>query len=314
MNHLWLAFSLAGMAVTAALTSAAVGIAFAAGRGALTRLAPAAQARLLLAAALAPALVSAMLLSAWASDVAFGGGHHRCAQHLGAALPAAAVRGLACLLAARLTWAALRTGARLRRARAARRALDAAATRRADGVAVLPFAQPQAFVLGCVRPTLYVSRGLFAVSGRRGSQAVLAHERAHARRRDPLRRLIASLALALHLPGVAAALERALGRAQELAADAEAAGVLGGDGVRIAEVLVRLARLRAVRPAAAVGWHGGDGDLSARVAALLDGGARPDRPRAAAFAAVAVLAWLAALLAAAPLHQAGEALLALLAR
>src|SRR5262249_37823891 len=97
--------------------------------------------------------------------------------------------------------------------------------------------------------------------------SVLAHDGARGAGRDPLRRLIASLGLVLHLPGIAHLLDRLLTRSQEMAADADAARVVG-DRVRVAESLVRFARLRG--PSRAVAVEFGRGDLEARVKELLD--------------------------------------------
>jgi Zn-dependent protease with chaperone function len=310
MNAGFALLCVAALAAVAGLASALVGALLVATSRLLARRAPAAQARLLLAAAVAPAFAAVALVSAWVVDIhVLGCSAHQCAHDHRAPLPGAVASLLAAGLAARVAWAAGRAGAGVVRTRAVRRALDALAVRGPGGCALLPLAEPQAFVLGLLRPRVYVSRGLLAAAP--SVESVLAHEAAHARRRDPLRRLCASLALALHLPGVGAALERALARAQELAADAEAAGAVG-DAPRIAEALVRLARLRVAPPAVAVGWHGGADELAARVDALLDERVRPDRPRAAALAGAALLGWGAALVAADPLHRGAELLLRLL--
>src|SRR5262249_17659102 len=135
------------------------------------------------------------------------------------------------------------------------------------GCLVLPIEEPQAYVLGILKPRVYVSQGLLEQANEDDLASVLAHERAHAARRDPLRRLIASLGLVLHLPGIAHLLGRLLTRTQEMAADADAARVVG-DRVRVAESLVRFARLRG--PSRAVAVEFGSGDLEARVKELLD--------------------------------------------
>jgi beta-lactamase regulating signal transducer with metallopeptidase domain len=128
------------------------------------------------------------------------------------------------------------------RARAVRRQLIESASARIGMATVLPLGEPVAFVVGFLRPTLFVSTGLLARPADEVA-AVLAHERAHAARLDPLRRLVANVVLAFHLPGIADALERRLGITQEMAADACAADELG-DPIRVAETLVSVARAR----------------------------------------------------------------------
>ena len=58
-------------------------------------------------------------------------------------------------------------------------------------------------VRGVLRPRVVVSRDLLRAVDTESMAAIVAHERAHSRRRDPLRRLLASLLLAFHLPPVA---------------------------------------------------------------------------------------------------------------
>lgn len=63
---------------------------------------------------------------------------------------------------------------------------------------VVPFrllasAEPIAFTAGLLRPRIFLSRGLFASLSREEQNAVLAHEIAHARRRDPLRCFVVQL-------------------------------------------------------------------------------------------------------------------------
>ena len=55
------------------------------------------------------------------------------------------------------------------------------------GAVVVPDAQPRAFCAGLLRPRVYVSAGAVALLDEAALDAVLAHERHHARRRDPLR-------------------------------------------------------------------------------------------------------------------------------
>lgn len=131
---------------------------------------------------------------------------------------------------------------------------------------VLPSDEPQAFVLGTLRPRIHVSRGLLAL-GRDVVEAVLAHECVHVRRRDLLWRALYPLLCMGHLPAVSAALRARLHATQELAADAEAAETLREGRLKIAEALIVLAKIqRAPAPGISI-THG---DLEARVRALLE--------------------------------------------
>ena len=89
----------------------------------------------------------------------------------------------------------------------------------AEGVLVIEDARPRAFCAGLVRPRVYVTTGALAILDEESVEAVLAHERHHARRRDPLR-LAASRVLAralFFLPGLAE-----LGRGREALAEINA--------------------------------------------------------------------------------------------
>ena len=125
-------------------------------------------------------------------------------------------------------------------------------------------------MLGYVRPTLFVSRGLLAAEHRPHLAAVLAHERAHVRRADALRSLIATAGLAFHLPWIARALHDRLARAQEMAADFDAARAVG-DRSQVAQALVHFARAQLQAPRGALAF--GASDVELRVRGLLD-----DRP------------------------------------
>lgn len=79
--------------------------------------------------------------------------------------------------------------------RAARAVCDGAARRSIAGeqVVVLPDSVPRAFCVGLLRPAIVVSSGTIGQLAEREIEAVVAHEAAHVRRRDPLR--IAALAI-----------------------------------------------------------------------------------------------------------------------
>jgi Zn-dependent protease with chaperone function len=280
------------------------------GRRRLRGLAPAAQSRVLLAASLAPALVSSAMMAAMIFDLAV----RRCGAHLcllygsaGVSPLGAALSGLLAVRLGRQGWAAFRA---LRHTRSTARTLESVASPGDAGSRIVPVDEPQAFVVGLLRPRMYLSEGLLRRTDPRDLKSVMEHERSHIRRRDPLRRLIASLGLAFHLPGIASAIERRLAATQESAADADAARVLG-DPPRIAEALVKLARLRVARLPLAVGLLGSD--VESRVRELLSPAARPDRPAPGLLIGVATIGFAAALLVADPIHTAFESLVRLLA-
>jgi Zn-dependent protease with chaperone function len=227
----------------------------------------------IITAALAPAF-------GWVADHCHAGGHqhahpHICGHHE-TGLPALSILLLAGALALRTLVSAART-AKLLTSSWRVLELAGASSERDDlhAVCILPLAQPQAFVMGVFRPRIFVTRGLLAL-GPAYTNAVLAHERAHLRRADGLRRLVATLASTLHLPGVARSLERRLAHTQEMAADEEAATELGSR-TALADALVAISRknLGAARggtPAMATAFTGSNlagSNVEARVQALL---------------------------------------------
>lgn len=281
----------AATAVVCFATSALVALALRVLREPLSRLTKAAEARVLLGATLLPLIVGAAVMPAalapsfgWIADHCQGTRDehdhpHICAAHHVETLPGWALIALASVLLARVGVQAGQSGRDALGAWRAARALARVASREPGVDArVLPFDEPQAFVIGALAPELFVTRGLIRSEHRTHLDAVLAHERAHVRRRDPLRRLLARLTSSLHLPGVARALELRLARAHEMAADAEAARVLGS-ACRVADALVQLTRAHGARPAPADAMAFGGSDLEARVRTLLDERPRQDRPR-----------------------------------
>jgi hypothetical protein len=93
------------------------------------------------------------------------------------------------------------------------------------GAMLIADAQPRAFCAGLLRPRVYVSTGAVAVLDDAALSAVLAHERHHARRHDPLRLAVGRiLARALFfLPELGDLVERQQALA-ELSADESAVG------------------------------------------------------------------------------------------
>jgi Zn-dependent protease with chaperone function len=166
---------------------------------------------------------------------------------------------------------------------------------------------------GLVRPLVLVSTGLRSRLAPAHAEAVLAHERAHARRRDPLRLVAVALLGAAYAPGSRRLLLADAALACEEAAD-EAAAEAVGDRTVVAEAIVAVERLlgdRAHHVGLAVGMTGCATEV--RVEALLRDPVRPAPAAASRRIAWAVLA-AGALLGAAEIHHLTESLLDLIAR
>ena len=176
----------------------------------------------------------------------------------------------------------------------------------------VPSAVPLSVTAGLFRPVVLVSTGLEARLSPEHLAVVLAHERAHAERRDPLRVAAASVLCALHLPGARRLLLADLTLACEQAADDEAARAVG-DRLQVAEALLSVERVLGQSPtgfAAAMGMDGGS--AAARVENLL---AEPDPVvRSPSRVVLWMAATLAAVLLASTLHHVTETLLEVVAR
>ena len=146
------------------------------------------------------------------------------------------------------------------------------------GVAVRVIAdgRPRAFCHGLLRPQIFVSSGTLAALGHTELKALLAHERHHARRRDPLRFAVARVlgGALFFLPALPALLERYTDEA-ELAAD-EAALREGQNVAALAAALL------------AFDERGG-GVHPARVDRLLGDGVDLRVPRASVLATAAII-------------------------
>jgi Zn-dependent protease with chaperone function len=255
----------------------------------IERLAPAAQARLYLLAALLPFLASVAVLTAvlapyfgWITDHCgiLGDPHahpHICAEHHVVVWPAIPLLALAFIVTSRFLLTVARRSYALLLGQVTRRTLDRASIQGEEpGVRVLPFEEAQAFVLGLFRPTLYITQGLISGPESHHLQAVMAHERAHLRRLDSLRRFLAGIGLSFHLPGIAHWITRCLTQAQEMAADDVAAEAVGSRR-RVARALVALARSRCGVPQSAFAFSGSDVEL--RVVQLMDARTFRDWPK-----------------------------------
>jgi Zn-dependent protease with chaperone function len=295
------------LALGVLLASSLVGAALMAGRRRLARLEPSAQSRIALAAAVAPAFLGAVFVGGASYDRVLSGPADFCLHLQDSAPPSLILLLSVAILAGRVLTYGIHTIVVILRAVRLSLVLSGASSKALMGCLVLPVEAPQAYVLGILKPRVYVSQGLLEQTNEDDLAPVLAHERAHAARRDPLRRLIASAGLVLHLPGIAHLLNRLLTRTQEMAADADAARTVG-DRVRVAEALGRFARLQG--PVRAAAMEFGSGDLEARVRELLD----PHQCRglsAVALVGGSAAVCLLALFAAHGLHYLAQALLRL---
>jgi Zn-dependent protease with chaperone function len=131
---------------------------------------------------------------------------------------------------------------------------------------LVPLPTPRAFLVGWLYPSLVVDPRLWHALDPVARRALLAHEEAHLRRRDPSTLWTVRLLGALGPQPVANALARVWLERAEHRADAIAAHAVGSPMI-VAETLVRCARLGAT-PDLAVSWTGGR--VERRVRALLD--------------------------------------------
>lgn len=176
------------------------------------------------------------------------------------------------------------------------------------GYAVADSEAPLALTAGLRRPQVFVTTGLLRDIDSLSQRAILAHETAHVHRRDPLRKLLAELLAAAHVPGIRRMLLGDMCLACEEACDDEAALAIG-DRTVVAMALVRLSRLAEQMPARAtpLAARFGDTSIGIRVQALLDPPKRPPimpRMSVSVVAAVVVTAVLME-----PLHHVTEMLL-----
>lgn len=173
------------------------------------------------------------------------------------ALPDVTVTSVVALTLGSGAFAVLLLGARsaLRQMRATRRfvaSLDVVGPA-PDGpprTFVFADAVPDAFCAGLLRPRIFVSSGALQTLGREELRAVLAHERHHARSRDPLRLLIARTLRdgLFFLPGMNELAERYAALA-EVAADGAAVDANGGDRRSLAAALLAFDRASVSSPA-----------------------------------------------------------------
>ena len=135
-----------------------------------------------------------------------------------------------------------------------------------DDVRVLDRPEPIALTVGWFAPTILVSRGLLDAASPSTMDAVIAHERAHVRRRHTMHAFADRWVASLLPRRVGQHLVDVLTLAREQRCDADAAQAVGSR-VAVARALTEVARLN--RDAPRVGASIDGGDLAARVRALL---------------------------------------------
>ena len=181
-----------------------------------------------------------------------------------------------------------------------------------DESGFIPSSAPLSVTAGLFRPLVLVSTGLRERLRPDLLTVVMEHERAHARRRDPLRLVTAALLSAGHLPGTRRLLLSDLALACEQAADEDAAKAVG-DRVRVAEAIVAVERVSGSRQgglAAAMGMGGAS--TVARVEELLREPPKGKSPLL--YGVLWGVAAVSAVLLASTLHHLTETLLEVLAR
>jgi beta-lactamase regulating signal transducer with metallopeptidase domain len=264
----------------------------------------------LLAALAAPLLIAAAVASAGGAGL--WAALHACAR-VGATL-----LSLPALLALALAASMLVLGLRhlLRQALLGVRALDLlgrhavapppdarrAAERLGARLVVVDLPERLACCIGLLRPRVVVSLALVETLGRAPLEAVLTHEVSHARRRDPLRQVLAhAAAKALWFAPLAVALAAHQRLRNELAADRAAERRAGRRALAEALLSLHTTRPAAASPAIA----GGATFLDHRIDALIDGAPTPELalprgPLVASLAGVVLAALLLAVTVAAP--------------
>lgn len=127
--------------------------------------------------------------------------------------------------------------------------------------------EPAAFTLGWLTPKIYITAGMQSACSSRDIDCILAHERAHRRRHDNLRLLVARLFTAPLPRSWSAAVIADLALCCEKASDLRAARELSRESV--ASALLRVARLQ--QPASPAGSMAFSGtQTERRIRALLD--------------------------------------------
>ena len=292
---------------------------------ALDRLAPRTRFQLLVAVALIPVFTAAGAVGvSFAPSVldAVGLVPDHCGHHAGHAFhlcfihgrPPAMSLGIFAAATAGLVWFATQIGTEAQRhVRARKWAKDLRRTSQLDAALdahVFPGDRPFAVTIGLWNPKLFVSQALEDLLSAEQFDAVLAHERAHARRRDGLFKSMARVGAALQFPQVRTALLAAIDVACEQACD-ESASQSIGDRLTVAEALLTVERALGSQtpPSGALAF--GRTALEARVRNLADA-PEWERPASWSIAALLIPSTIAVVLYYDVIHHAVESALAVL--
>ncbi len=300
-------------------TAAGVGLAWGWGRRRIARWHPADRASGLLFLACAPSLIPTglilMLLAPGLAGLAVTGvdhcsshpNHpHLCLAHPSAALPAF-LAGVLLIGAGGLPLVA-RAAIRVWREQRRLGALSLVARRLPKpGVDVIESGLPFALTVGIARARTLVSSALLAALSPLQLEIVLAHEAEHARRRDPLRQLIARWLSVPLWPPLRRALLRELELSAEQACD-DAAALRIEDRLVVADTILAVERLCKDSPRLAAPSMSGS-SVGERVKLLLREPVRRRRRRWVLPGAAFALA-LALVLGVEPLHHEAEHLIA----
>ncbi len=236
---------------------------------------PALIAKLAFALAFGSGLLSG---TGWISDhcVQHGGHPHLCAAHIAADPPRGALFWIVAALilgrALQVGYPTWRSGARVGRR------LRHSGVRR-GGFQLFDGPVPTAFTAGLLHPRPYLSSAADRQLSVQEKGVILAHERHHVRRRDPLRLLLLRLCGGL-FPGTGAAL-RNWERSAELECDRAAVGA-GFSPALVARTILKMQRAhRQWDSHPAVSGHAGHGDpesLRIRITSLVCGRLDPVGP------------------------------------
>ncbi len=281
---------------------------------AISSLTAAGQSRLYFVATLLPALAGVVLLFAalapsfgWIADhyttLQVHSHPHLCFDHPIGSWPTMTVMALAAITFLRIAAALAKQGRALWVGKNTQSALRIASREDCEqNLRIIPTKEPQAFVLGLFRPSLYITQGLLSGPHSAHAKAVIAHEQAHMQRRDPLRRFVAELALCCHLPKISTWLGGQHSRSQERAADALAGHAIGNrEAVASALVALAKAHLHAPVPQSATAFSGSE--VSERVLLLLAPPGSRDWPSVTALTVLATFALAMSALQADAIHH-----------
>lgn len=308
-------FALAALTF-AVVVATLVGIAVRAGKRHLATIEPMRRSRALMALAAAPVVLAtagvvACALPSLAAAAMHAGDHcghhdghpHLCPLHL----PDHGSTFGWVILGATIAWALARVVSQLEVfAKGSALVADLRRDGRADGdVLVVDSDAVFAVTAGLFSPSVLVSRGLAERLPPGERRAVLAHERAHVRRRDALRLAVTRILWSPVPARLAEPLLSELALAYEEICDREAAAHVG-DPLIVADAIVRAARgaPHGLAPAVGIGEHA----ASLRVHRLVD----PPVGRSVLGLRALLLAAIFVLLLAEPLHHTTETLLGLL--